>query len=755
MIGPTSENQGVMALPAKKRSRVSSGFFAALLLVVLILVVAMFERGRLLVLAETPSVNGPWMDKTLSPDRRADLVLQEMTLDEKIALLHGNGMPGWPRAVPHANPCLGNGGAGFVLGVPRLGIPIIQMSDAAYGVRSSGDNGRYSTALPSNIASAASWDVAAACAYGALIGRELRAQGYNMSLGGGVNLTRDPRNGRTFEYMGEDPVLAGSLVGNRVKCEQAQHVISDMKHYALNDQESGRNEVNAIIGKRAMRESDLLAFQIGIGIADPAAVMCSYNAVNGDYACENKYLLSDVLKKDWNFKGFVVSDWGGTHSTEKASAAGLDHEEPLDDFLGDKFKQAVEAGKISTAELDDHVRRILRSEFSSGIVDDPVKKSVVDVEGGLEISRHIAEQSIVLLKNDRGILPLDPAKLRSIAVIGPNANTGMISGGGSAQVDPPGRGATKWKEHVWFPSSPLKAIAARTPGATVEFASGADPASAAALAKRSDVAIVFVYQWTSEDMDLPDLALPENQDAIVGQVAAANPQTIVVLETGTAVTMPWLNAVRGVLEAWYAGSKGADAVANILFGEVNPTAKLPMTFPRSEADLPHPRLATPPAEDRGRRGSGEAKPTFEVHYDEGLKVGYKWYDAENKPVLFPFGFGLSYTTFSYSGLRVGTGSETTISFTVQNTGGRAGEEIAQVYAALPASAGEPPKRLVGWDKVHLKAGESKEVSVPVKTFYLSIYEEASDSWKLVPGTYTFMVGGSSQSLPLVEKVNLK
>ena len=424
----------------------------------------------------------------------------------------------------------------------------------------------------------------AACAYGALIGRELRAQGYNMSLGGGVNLTRDPRNGRTFEYMGEDPVLAGTLVGDRVKCEQAQHVIGDMKHYALNDQESGRNEVKAIIGKRAMRESDLLAFQIGIGIADPAAVMCSYNAVNGDYACENKYLLTDVLKKDWNFKGFVVSDWGGTHSTEKASAAGLDHEEPMDDFFGDKFKQTVEAGKIPTAELDDHVHRILRSEFASGIVDDPVKKSVVDVEGGLEISRHIAEQSIVLLKNDRGILPLDRAKLHSIAVIGPNADTSMISGGGSAQVDPPGHGATKWKEHVWFPSSPLKAIARKTPGATVEFDSGADPAYAAALAKRSDVAIVFAYQWTSEDMDLPNLSLPENQDAMIEQVAAANPQTIVVLETGTAVTMPWLNAVRGVLEAWYTGSQGADAVANILFGEVNPTAKLPMTFPRSEAD---------------------------------------------------------------------------------------------------------------------------------------------------------------------------
>lgn len=716
------------------------------------MVISLFERGQALAQGQNPSVNRPWMDKTLSPDRRADLVLQEMTLDEKIALLHGNGMPGWPRAVPHANPSLGNGGAGFVLGVPRLGIPIIQVSDAAYGVRSSGENGRYSTALPSNVASAASWDVQAACAYGSLIGRELRAQGYNMSLGGGVNLTREPRNGRTFEYLGEDPVLAGTLVGNRVKCEQAQHVIGDMKHYALNDQESGRNQVNVIVSKRAMREGDLLAFQLGIEIANPGAVMCSYNAVNGDYACENGYLLTDVLKKDWNFQGFVVSDWGGAHSTVKASAAGLDHEEPMDDFFGDKFKQAVEAGKISRAELDGHVHRILRSEFASGIIDDPVKKSVVDIEEGFAVSRHIAEQSIVLLKNDQEALPLDPARLHSIAVIGPDANTSMISGGGSAQVDPPGHGATQWKEHVWFPSSPLKAIAKKAPGATVEFDSGADPGAAAALAKRSDVAIVFVYQWMSEDMDLPNLSLPENQDAMIEQVAAANPRTIVVLETGTAVTMPWLHQVRGVLEAWYAGSKGADAVANILFGEVNPSAKLPMTFPRSEADLPHPQLVTPPPE---RRGADEAKPTFEVHYDEGLKVGYKWYDAENKPVLFPFGFGLSYTTFRYSGLRVSTGSETTVSFTVKNAGSRAGEEVAEVYAALPAAAEEPPKRLVGWDKVHLNPGESKEISVPVKAFYLSIYDQASDSWKLVPGTYTFMVGGSSESLPLLEKVNLK
>jgi len=699
-------------------------------------------------LADDQTANHPWMDKTLSPDRRAEMVLHELTLDEKISFVHGNGMPGW--GAPRPNAYLGNGGAGFVLGVPRLGIPMVQISDAAYGVRSSGENGRYSTALPSNVAAAASWDVQAACAYGALIGRELRAQGYSMTLGGGVNLTREPRNGRTFEYMGEDPILAGTLVGSRMKCEQAQHVMGDMKHFALNDQESGRNEVNVIISKRAMRESDLLAFQIGIEIADPSGVMCSYNAVNGDYACENKYLLTDVLKKDWNFKGFVLSDWGGTHSTEKASAAGLDHEEPEDNFFGEKLKQAVQAGKVSMAELDDHVRRVLRSEFSSGIVDDPAKKSVVDVEGGLETSRHLAEQSIVLLKNDQGVLPLDRAKLRSIAVIGPNSNTGMISGGGSAQVDPPGHGATKWKEHIWFPTSPLKAISAKTPGATVEFDSGADRASTAALAKKSDVAIVFAYQWASEDFDLPSLSLPDNQDALIAQVSAANPRTIVVLETGSAVTMPWLNQVRGVLEAWYAGSKGADAVANILFGEVNPSAKLPMTFPRSEADLPHPQLLTPPT------GAGrEGKTTFEVHYDEGLKVGYKWYDAENKPVLFPFGYGLSYTTFTYSGLKVTAGNETTVSFTVKNTGSRAGEEIAEVYAALPASVGEPPKRLVAWDKVHLNAGESKEVSVPVRTLYLSVYDEGSDSWKLVPGSYSFMVGGSSQNLPLVEKVNLK
>ena len=706
--------------------------------------------------ADDQAQNRPWMNSSLSPDERADLVLKEMTLDEKIDLLHGNGMPGW--GTPRPNAHLGNGGAGFVVGVARLGIPIIQMSDAAYGVRSSGENGRYSTALPSNIASAASWDPHAACEYGTLIGRELRAQGYNMTLGGGVNITREPRNGRTFEYMGEDPVLAGTLVGNRMKCEQAQNILGDMKHYAVNDQESGRNEVNAVISKRAIRETDLLAFQIGIDIAKPGAVMCSYNAVNGDFACENKYLLTDVLKKEWNFKGFVVSDWAGTHSTVKASSAGLDNEQPFDHFYGAPFKEAVKSGKIPQAELDEHVHRILRSEFASGIVDHPVKKSVIDVEAGLETSRKIAEQSIVLLKNSSSVLPLDPAKIHSIAIIGAHADAGMISGGGSAQVDPPGQPSPHWKEHVWFPTSPLKAVSAAAPGANVQFESGADRESAAALAKKSDVAIVFTYQWTSEDMDLPNLSLPENQDALIDQVAAANPKTIVVLETGTAVTMPWLDKVSGVLEAWYAGSKGHEAVANILFGRANPSAKLPMTFPRTESDLPHPKLATPPpgTGDHGSEGNERgAKPAFEVQYNEGLRVGYKWYDAENKKPLFPFGYGLSYTTFAYSDLKVKPGKETSVAFTVKNTGGRAGAEIAQVYAALPPTAGEPPKRLVAWSKVHLDAGESKQVSLTIDPLYLSIYDENGSAWKLVPGSYTFMAGTSSHDLPLQQKVTLE
>jgi beta-glucosidase len=708
----------------------------------------------------------PWTNSSLSPDERASLVVKEMTLDEKISLLHGTGMEGLSPMSPLA--VKSNGGAGYVVGVPRLGIPAIQMSDAAYGVRSSGENGRYSTALPADVAAAASWDLDAAHEYGALIGRELRAQGYNMSLGGGTNLTREPRNGRTFEYLGEDPILAGKMVGSVMKGLQAQHVLGDIKHYALNDQESGRNAVNVNIDKRAARESDLLAFEIGLQESDAAAVMCSYNRVNGDYACENKYLLTDLLKKDWSFKGFVLTDWGGAHSMAKASAAGLDHEEPGWIFFGDDLKQAVESGKVPAAEVDDHVHRILRSMFATGVVDDPPQKSVVDVVGGFVVAQKIAEQSTVLLKNDHGQLPLDASKIHSIAVIGPHADVGMISGGGSAQVDPPGgnaimpsgKGQTHWLEEIWFPTSPLKSSRAKIPAANVQFDSGADPAAAAAVAKNADVAIVFAYQWESEGMDLDSLSLPHHQDELIAKVAAANPHTVVVIESCSPVTMPWVDQVSAVLEAWFAGSRGAEAVANIIFGDVNPSAKLPITFPKSEADLPHPTIVKPPkattdADSQGWKRIAAGLPTFQITYDEGVKVGYKWYDAEKKPVLFPFGYGLSYTTYSYSNLKVTPGKNPRVTFTVTNTGDRAGAEVAEVYASLPPGAAEPPKRLVGWSKVKLNAGESKDVVVEVDPKYLSIFNVEHNGWQLIPGDYGIMVGGSSQDLPLKESVNLK
>jgi beta-glucosidase len=372
-----------------------------------------------------------WMNRSLSPDERAALVVKVMTLDEKISLLHGTGMVGFSPMSPLA--VKSNGGAGYVVAIPRLGIPAIQVSDAAYGVRSSGENGRYSTALPDDLASAASWDLDAAREYGALIARELRAQGYNMSLGGGVNLTREPRNG-TFEYMGEDPILAGKMVGQVMKGEQAEHVIGDIKHFAMNDQESGRNAVNVNIDKRSMRESDLLAFEIGLRESNVAAVMCAYNRVNGDYSCQNRYPLTDVLKKDWKFKGFVLSDWQGTHSTIEASAAGLDHEEPGEIFYGEDMKKAVDSGKVPMAELDDHVHRILRSMFAAGVIDDPPIKSVVDVNSGFEIAQKIEEQSIVMLKNEASQLPLDASKVRRIAVIGAHSDVGMISGGGQPRL---------------------------------------------------------------------------------------------------------------------------------------------------------------------------------------------------------------------------------------------------------------------------------------------------------------------------------
>jgi beta-glucosidase len=717
---------------------------------------------------QSKQVSHPWDNAALSPDARADMVVQAMTLDEKLSMLHGQGMPFF-----NAGPTESNGGAGYTKAIPHLGIPAIQMADSAYGVTRGAATGRYSTALPSNLGAASAWDPEMEETYGALIGRELRAEGYSMSLGGGVNLAREPRNGRTFEYQGEDPLLAGTLAGHLAKGVQSQHIIGDIKHYAVNDQESGRNSVDAIIDKRSLRETDLRAFEIALDISNAGAVMCSYNRVNGDFACENSYLLTDTLRKDFHFQGFVLSDWGGTHSAAKASHAGLDQEQPDQYFYGEKLKQAVLNGEVTQAEINEHVHRILRTIFAVGLYDDPLKSAVPDVDRGLAQAEQIAEKSIVLLKNQQKVLPLSATA--QIVVIGGHADIGVLTGGGSAQVDspggtpvappPPGKGILDaMMRPAWLRDSPLRALQAQLPGAKIRYEPGDDVAAAVQAAKTSSVALVFAYQWESEARDLPTLALSESQNGLIEAAAAANPHTIVVLETGGPVTMPWIDKVAGVVEAWYPGVRGAEALSAILAGKVNPSGKLAITFPRSDGDLPHPNIVLPPPTsdlDAALAGgdisnfmsvAAKGLPPFEVRYDEGLKVGYKWYDAEHKDVLFPFGFGLSYTGYRYSNLSVTQGDGLAVTFSVKNTGNSEGTEIAQVYTSLPTAAGEPPKRLVGWTRVSLGPGEVKQVTVPVERGRLTVFDETDDRWNLVPGTYAVFVGGSSRDLPLHQEV---
>jgi len=718
---------------------------------------------------KTPA-NLPWMNKALAPDERAAMAIAQMTLDEKIQLVHGLG---WSAPTPGQAAMAGNnGGAGYVPGIERLGIPGINMADSAVGVTLGARQSRYATLLPSTLGAAASWNPRSAYLYGQVIGRELRAQGYNMSIGGGVDLSREPRNGRNFEYAGEDPVLAGTIVGQLMKGVQSQQIMGDLKHYALNDQETGRGILSAQISKRAMRESDLLAFEIALKISDAAGFMCSYNRINGDFACENDYVLNQALKRDFGFKGWVMSDWGGTHSTAKAANAGLDMEMPGTIFFGDALKQAVQSGQVPLARLDDMVHRILRSMFAVGVIDNPPQRQVVDLYQGFEDAQHIAEQSIVLLRNaalkDGGrVLPLSARPLASVAVIGAHADVGVLSGGGSAQVDPPGGnavplapGASEWGAPVYFPASPLKELRKKAPNAKFTYDGGADPAAAAKLAAASQVAIVFVEQHMSEGRDAPTLVLPGKQNELVEAVAAANPRTIVVLETGGPVALPWADKVAAIFSAWYPGIGGAQALANLIFGEVNPSAKLPVSFARTDADLPHatvPGSELRPVEQAPEPGSTRRRrelPPFDVDYArEGARIGYKWFESARKTPPFAFGFGLSYTTYAYSALKVDAAAKTA-SFTVKNSGPRQGVEIAQLYAALPAAAGEDFKRLVAFERVALKPGEAKTVTLTIDPLYLSIFDEAANAWQLLPGDYRLSAGPSSDATPLTATLHV-
>ena len=422
---------------------------------------------------------GPWSDKSLSPDQRADLLIQQMTLDEKLLLVHGDS----------GEVALKNslGGAGYVPGIPRLGIPALQMSDGRSGVANIGRTGRYATALPSALANAASWDLQASYDFGALIGREIRDLGFNVSLGGTANIIREPRNGRNFECLGEDPLLVGKMLGSELRGTQNQGVIGNINRYAVNDQETGRQIMNVIIDKRAMQETDLLAFQIAIEESNVGTVMCAYNKLNGTYTCEDPYLLTDVLKKSWKYPGWIMSDWGAVHSTVPTALAGFDQEMPNGRYLGDGLKTAIEKGQVPVARLNDMVHRILRTEIALGVFDEVPVLWPVNPFIGAEEAQRSAEQGIVLLKNANGQLPLKAANLNTVAIIGEHAEAGVLSGTGSDQVTPAEGNAVPGNAYGWHPSSPLKVFNARLPNALVTFDDGIEiprAVKAAAAAER-------------------------------------------------------------------------------------------------------------------------------------------------------------------------------------------------------------------------------------------------------------------------------
>jgi beta-glucosidase len=732
-----------------------------------------------LTVGATAQPGQPWMNTALSPDARADLVQKEMTRDEELILVDGYlgvaHQPGFHGPIPAWMKPLLPGAAGFVPGIPRLGIPALTESDASLGVANGGNMrpGDTAVALPSSLLTAATFSPAIAFEGGAMVGREARAKGFNVMLAGGVNLAREPRNGRTFEYAGEDPLLAGLMVGASIKGIQSQGIISTAKHFAFNDQETARTVMSVSMEEGDARESDLLAFEIALEKGDPGAIMCAYNRYKNVYACENPYLLTDVLRNDWGYQGFVLSDWGAVHSTKQAVMAGLDQESSNGsdaiDFFGAPLREAIAKGEVPEWRLHQMVHRILRTMFAKGLFDRPVVKGPIDVYGDLAVAQKATEEGMVLLKNDKALLPLDPAKKRQkIAVIGGFADKGVLSGGGSSQVYGIGHSkdmivalgnGTKvidgvtWQmpreTGVLHRTAPLDEIRKLAPKARVWFTAGDDIARAAAAAKKADVVIVFATQYMHEGADVIDLALPGRQNELIEAVAAANPNTIVILETGGPVTMPWLDRVAGVIEAWYPGNGGAVAIARLLFGEVNPSGRLPITFPLAESQLPHP-IITGQRPDKRTIPTNGTPTVYDVIYQEGSRVGYRWFEDQKLNPQFPFGYGLSYTSFAYENLKLVGAATIKAEFDVRNTGTRPGKTVAQVYVKPPFG----PVRLIGFEKVDLNPGESKHVTLYADRRLIAMFNADANEWNVAEGDYVVRLGGSATDKAAVGTVHV-
>lgn len=704
-----------------------------------------------------------WRNRALPPQERATALLNAMTTDEKLRIVMGFTDPVvllvkgagqidagvmaevMQRQVP--------GSAGYVPGVDRLGIPGQSQTDASIGVRV---YGLPRTALPSSLATAASFDPAVTTAGGVMIAREARQSGFNVFLAGGANLAREPRNGRNFEYAGEDPLLTGTMVSGLIRGIQSQHMVSTMKHFAVNDQESQRTTLDVRISPQAMHQSDLLAFEFILDWAKPGSVMCAYNRLNGDWACENDALLNGVLKSEWGFTGYVMSDWGAVHSVDKAVNSGLDQMTGFPccgdgvPYFARPLKEALNKATVSAARLDDMVLRILRPLFESGAYDDPPVVGPIDFQASAQVAQSAAEQSLVLLKNQGGLLPLSGHQ--HIAVIGGHADQGVLSGGGSSGVTPVGGNAVMGIQPVFWPgpvvylpSSPLRALRQSLPDSQVDYDDGDDVDRASQLASKSDVAIVFVTQWMTEGFD-GSLSLSGKQDQLVASVARANPHTIVVVESGGAVAMPWLPQVPAVLAAFYPGARGGEAIARILSGAVNPSGHLPITFPIDDAQT---------ARDIAGRHLPDNS-LVSITYDEGAALGYKWFDLVGAKPLFAFGHGLSYTQFAYTNLAVQPqGEALRVSFQVRNTGSRAGAVVPQIYVAAQRAAGwESVKRLGAFSKVMLSPGEVQSVTLTVDRRLLAIYNESHHEWNITPGAYDVLLGAASDDIRLQARIDM-
>ncbi|MEY9928625.1 beta-glucosidase [Catenulispora sp. GP43] len=666
--------------------------------------------------ASAASTACSWVGSSAPIPQRVSQLLSHMTLDQKVQLMTGSN---------------GSSYVGFTPAIGALCIPAMNLEDGPAGVADGMNN---VTQLPAPVDVAATFDTSAEQSFGQVIGGEEAAKGATVDLGPTINIVRDPRWGRAFESVGEDPYLNGQMGAADIRGVQSTGTMAQVKHLAAYNQETNRNTPSddVIASDQTLQEIYEPAFQTSVQKGAASSVMCSYSTINGTYACQNPTILNTVLRQEFGFNGFVTSDWGATHAGAASVNAGLDQDMPGDStYFGSALISAVNSGQVSQAAINTSVTRILTQDFAFGLFDKPPTGSPAATATGAAdqaTGEHLAEQGTVLLKNSGNVLPFGSADT-SIAVIGADASTSVQSaGGGSASVNSSGT------------VTPLQGITSAAPaGTTVAYDSGSSSSSAAALAAKSSVAVVFVSTSESEGSDLSGIDLSSANNALISAVADANPNTIVVLNTGSAVTMPWLSSVKGVLEAWYPGQSDGTAIANILYGTTNPSGHLPVTFPTSLSQVP----ASTSAQWPGVNG--------QVQYSEGVDVGYRWYDAKGLTPLFPFGYGLSYTSFSYSNLRISSlplGGAATVTATVTNTGSRAGADVAQLYVSDPAASGQPPRQLEGFARVNLQPGQSQTVSFPLTEQNLRYWNTSTDNWATSTGTYGISVGDADSASAL-------